>query len=514
LDDYQIKAAVDACLANARELLRAARALLDRENLPRMAFHLAALALEETGKAHLYSLHTVAAEADGDEGADYIVRSIEDRGHVRRLFWAIWSQTLGQEVISRQQIEEIQGLARHIHDTRLRGLYVDVEAGQLLVPETAVSPADAGMLIGMATARLELETAQSVRRELTAEERALRQWFLEASEDARLRNLVFSRTSMEKLATLGGPRAWMEWLKATVDEADSAAMEAAKREINRVAPSDSDERNKDKWRMRFRLRSASHSIRPKPLAVWNRGQLWIRLEKAKKDELLVDMTFPASILADRLYLTGWGLARTFTVALNIASLGFFWWELPRHVSRYYEKLEDLEAGQEVKLDRSPALRVDWGTHVLDLGALVRTAELFPVLAKSAPDHPLAPALSRYIEGLTWLSKSDIHMEFHAHSFGVFYEAFRLAIAALETDAHAAPLTPAVVGDAIKALHPEFDEIDRYVGAGEAFVSRRVLPSSFTLEQAAVMKAVCDHFLIKKLLKRHALLAAGDSTETG
>ena len=46
----QTKHDINACFRNARDLLRAAKRLLEVEKLPNIGFHLAVLALEEVGK--------------------------------------------------------------------------------------------------------------------------------------------------------------------------------------------------------------------------------------------------------------------------------------------------------------------------------------------------------------------------------------------------------------------------------------------------------------------------------
>jgi AbiV len=56
--------AIEGCFANADELLRGARALVERERLPRLAYHLALLALEEVGKAPVLSVKVVSARED------------------------------------------------------------------------------------------------------------------------------------------------------------------------------------------------------------------------------------------------------------------------------------------------------------------------------------------------------------------------------------------------------------------------------------------------------------------
>jgi hypothetical protein len=63
-----------------------------------------------------------------------------------------------------------------------------------------------------------------------------------------------------------------------------------------------------------------------------------------------------------LWYFGWGIARHFVVALNIGTMGFWWWRMPEQISRYYESLEDLDRAAKVGLESSPSLRVDWGAN--------------------------------------------------------------------------------------------------------------------------------------------------------
>jgi len=53
-----------------------------------------------------------------------------------------------------------------------------------------------------------------------------------------------------------------------------------------------------------------------------------------------------------------GLARQFVVALNLGTMGFWWWRLPEQISRYYESLEDLEKHAKLSVERGPSLKVD------------------------------------------------------------------------------------------------------------------------------------------------------------
>jgi AbiV family abortive infection protein len=503
--------AIAACLTNADELLRTAKGAIERDGLPRIGFHLAALALEEVGKAHLLRM-VRRGRLDGEEPPAVMVRALEDRGHVKRLFWAIWSGTFGHEVVSGQQIRELQGMAKEIHETRLKGLYVDFDAGELSLPSNAVSPEQSMNLFQMADSRLRYEQGFSATpRRLTADEMELQAWFLAAGEDPERMKLVFSSESMTKLAEVGQPGKWMRWLKETWEKHESDSRAFIEKQLRPEVTEAATDGKADKWKLRVRLFTSSHSIRQKPLNKWNDGVAWIKLHAAeKKNQLLVDFIAPKRVPLDGLYWSAWGIARRFATALNIGSMGFFWWYLPEHVDRYYESLTDLEANREIQMLRSPRLAVDWKGSVLDDGALTRTMFAMSALPgiENTKEHP---PFDRYLEGTTWLSKNDVHMEFHAHAFGCFYEALQKGIELFEEPD--TTRTPAErVGGMMKTLVPAFDEMDKYLYAGEAFVSRRALTLSLTLSEAAAMKIFCDAYFNRVFSHRMKQRDAKDGDE--
>jgi hypothetical protein len=57
---------------------------------------------------------------------------------------------------------------------------------------------------------------------------------------------------------------------------EAKAKELMENEINRVAPTGL-LANKPKWRLKIRLHTLSHSIRPKELNAWNDQVIWVKL---------------------------------------------------------------------------------------------------------------------------------------------------------------------------------------------------------------------------------------------
>jgi hypothetical protein len=81
-----------------------------------------------------------------------------------------------------------------------------------------------------------------------------------------------------------------------VEEADRRAEEASARELARIRPTGDDV--DEKWRMTFRLFSESHSIRASALNLWNDGSDWLKLRRAKANELIVQITMPKTLLRE------------------------------------------------------------------------------------------------------------------------------------------------------------------------------------------------------------------------
>ena len=138
---------------------------------------------------------------------------------------------------------------------------------------------------------------------------------------------------------------------------------------------------------------------------------WIKLVpvSSKKDQLIIEFILRDNVPAEGLWFFGWGLARHLVVALNIGTMGFWWWRMPEQISRYYESIEDLETRRRLGIERSPSLKIDWGENrALTEQDLERVASCF--VALPGPDRrDQHAAYNHYIGGLTFLSLNDIHL---------------------------------------------------------------------------------------------------------
>ena len=118
--------------------------------MPHLAYHLATIALEELGKAQLIGMHSFAK----DDADSWYKKQTDD--HVKKLFWALWGQFLSSKRPDQKEIDQIRGTATIIHETRLRGLYVEPAAENFVAPKDAVTDEHLDPLMKLVEAKLAL----------------------------------------------------------------------------------------------------------------------------------------------------------------------------------------------------------------------------------------------------------------------------------------------------------------------------------------------------------------------
>ena len=410
-------AALTACIDHATDLVESAK-LLRANGKPNIAYHLATLALEEIGRRELIGLQVIADLRPVPPSWPHT----HTQRHVKKLLWAFFGVEFAQQQLTRESVEEMQSLAEKIHLHRLEGLYVSEEDGALHIPSEAVTDAEAENLINLAEARIGIASTRTFRTDVPDEDVELQDWFLSVVEEEPWKKYIFSSVSMEKLAELHDSKAWIKWLKSQFDEANAKAATALQNELRR-SETPSATRTIDKWSIKFRIRSASHSIRRKELVGWNKNINYIQLASPKNDQLLVELRLGDDVPIQGLWQWGWFIARKFVVALNIATKGFWWWRLPEQTERYYEKIVDLEQHVETVAEQKPG-RVNWGQNRVLSETELKLTSMCLVALNEFEKRKELEALDRYIGGLTLLSLNEIHWRFDYQAFGMFVESLK------------------------------------------------------------------------------------------
>jgi hypothetical protein len=248
--------------------------------------------------------------------------------------------------------------------------------------------------------------------------------------------------------------------------------------------------------MRIRIFSESHSIRPRPLNSWNGGIEWIKLRRANANELIADVLIPRAVLAASVWGSAYAVTQQLLLALNVGTLGFFWWRPRLDTSRYYERLIDLESGNEVVIERSPPLTVKWGERqVLGDREITRVMTCLAMLPRE-PDHPANEALGHYLRGLALIAKTDVHLQLERNVAEEIHLALRGGMQAYAD------------WDGVQAFTERFeefagrfftDESDRttYVGSVELFEAGRSDDIRLPFDKAIMFKGLADAYFQEK-----------------
>jgi AbiV family abortive infection protein len=401
------------CAENAGEHLAAA-GVLRRTGHNNLAFHAAILALEEIGKATLIGMSH--RELPSSE-PDYVKPDwFED--HAKKLFWALWSVSFGAAGITPAEVEDFRHIANNIHSRRLNAIYVDPASPAL--PER-IPDEEVDRVINLAKYRVEREK-HSFLEEMNEQDRSDLNWFIEATDDPKLGGLIFGENSLTHLATVGGNvRQWVPWLRQEVNRLEEKNRALAEQEMSRAQTPEA-EATKPKWAFKIRLQSWSHTIRAKNLSKWNKNIEFVKLNSTHdKSILLVKFLLPKRVHVADLWNVAWHTSKSFAVAINVATRGFFWWYVPDHTSKFYEEFLDLENDAPLLIERAHPLVVKWGNQILTERDLEETLLVYAYLNRQSKDRS-GPFVT-YLQGLALTAKNDIHGQFEPEILRLFYRAF-------------------------------------------------------------------------------------------
>jgi AbiV family abortive infection protein len=490
--DFALIQAAQACVTHARALVDSARAVQGCGH-PNIAYHLAVLALEELGRRELIGVQSVAV---GQSLPPPAWSEKHTQNHVQKLFWCFFGGHFFEEKLTKKSLDSLKGLAKHLHGKRLEGLYVGQDDDGLKIPSDAIKADECEEILGMAEARLTMAEAEKVRENVTDEERALQLWFLRTANDPDRRKFIFSDGSMSKLSDLKNAQEWVRWIKSEFDKVEAESIRLGQMELERSRNLDGMGKKK-KWKIRIRIYSDSHTVRQKDLADWNKAIDWIKLTAVpeKKNQLIVEFILLDSIPVHGLWYFAWGLARHFVAALNIGSMGFWWWRMPEQIDSYYERIEDLETKSVVALKRSPSLKVDWGENrVLTKEDLGRVSSCFVALP-SPNEHSKHGPFNYYIGGLTFLSLNDVHWQCESNIFGNFFECLRAMMVEIGDWKPGAAFEPVLVEYLGKLFPLEGEDLGRFLEIARAFEAKSPEKVTITLREASYAKLFCDTYFM-------------------
>jgi AbiV family abortive infection protein len=365
---------------------------------PNLAYHFGVLALEEVGKAGLIMSHAALSSARDDSGIEKWLSS-----HTRKLLWALWTP-LGK--IDPANFNEAKVIAERLHSQRLAGLYVDPSA-ELSPPKDAISRNQAQSVVDLAQSTLnQVNGRAQARTDDTRPE--LLEWFLQTLEDPENTRRLFSASFLAKYEEFGRDATrWAEWARSEFDRLTAEADAVMRHELAR-RPVEGD--HHPKWRVRIRVHTISHSVRPKILKYWNdRVEVVKFISVDKKDEFIIEHTLNDVVLLPDLHGRAFGMSKMILAFLSIGSIGFFWFDKPAFAKRIFEDVKDLTR---------PTFRVEIGPHMnfwdgarnvalteQHIEHAMECMSTYMPMDESAAEPIFAP----YFYGLALMAKTDLHV---------------------------------------------------------------------------------------------------------
>ncbi len=405
----------EACLLQAQELTEAAETLLKigKHNL---AFHLAVLAIEEIGKRVLYLIN---ASSIASEEPEFVSESAYE-DHVGKLFWVVFFTAVFHINVGSQQIEAMRGLARHLDDRRKAAVYVNPHLKPFRSPKNIIKVAAAENAVALARVEVDAGRARSST-SLIAEHFDSLKWLLQHSSRPEMRTFLYSDESMKKLREFKDIDEWINWHKDREAERRREFVESVRED--RARDPSSRKRQEVRWRMQIRIAGVNPPVRSSALKAWNERVVWFTLtagDKSRKD-LHASLTMNDSVPVEHVYLAGREFCERAILALNVGTLGCFWWEEPSNKKRYFEKLTDSARSRVIGLDEIHPESVY--NHMPAINGELMARAAIPAVVLPWPNDSRYIGLQRYLEGMQFYSTINVFRRHEYYAFRSFYDAY-------------------------------------------------------------------------------------------
>lgn len=239
---------------------------------------------------------------------------------------------------------------------------------------------------------------------------------------------------------------------------------------------------------------------------WNEGIHNIKLyksdrkdaKKLTKGEILIDVISPKSVPLHALWEHGLFMSKTVVLGLNAATLGVFWWNVQKDIDKYYEYIKDLEADPKggVGFTIAPHKRLhvnfDEAKLVLDENAMRNVNHIVAFFLRE--HKKLEEFLRSYAMGLTFFSKTDVHLRLEVNAFEEFYKALKSAMKIFE-DWNGKDSFKEAVMEQYKKIG-EMKDLEKTLQLGELLEAdvKREKHHPITLTEVIAMKIYCDYYM--------------------
>jgi hypothetical protein len=168
---------------------------------------------------------------------------------------------------------------------------------------------------------------------------------------------------------------------------------------------------KPRWRANVTVYTPSHSVRAKVLTRWNERFDHVQLLWAgKKDRFTLQITLHDNLPVSSLHGRLASLAKLVVACLNIATIGYFWFEPPGFEQEMFKGVRDLEHNLAINIGVGESF---WGTGraVAMTNEMIDRAVTCMMAFLPLPEDEAEPIFSHYFHGLAFIAKSDVYYNF-------------------------------------------------------------------------------------------------------
>ncbi len=483
--------AMQACLLQAEDLLNAAKASLEKD-IPQIAYNLASLALEEIGKRELIKIQPVARTKEETSG--WLEKGQSD--HLIKLFWSIFGGNFTDQEITPEYVQNLQDFAGTTYEKRLKATYVDEKSDEIVLPRDTISTEEAEHIISFCEARLELAKSEKRRKKIPKKDMESQRWFLKACQNPEMKKFVFSKKSFKKLKELSDHKEWVSWLKDEFERMDVEQEALLQKELERAKNLPS-KGGKDKWKVRARIYSSSHTIRPQALKEWNDQVEWLKLYPAgsNKDEIIAEIIMKDDIPLQAVWHMAYGLLRAFLVALNISTMGFWWWYPCKRTDNFYESFEDLENKQKLEIGPQQPMNLLWPEKVVLKSEQMRGVMSYFSKLPTPPKINEHEELNCYLAGVTFLGLRSPHWDSRDSAFTNFAKSLEGQLSKGYSGSF-----PENFQSFLDDHFKDAEDIDRAIELIDHHVNGTELTEPINTKDLIQMKLMCDSAFILFLLE--------------
>ncbi|MFH6987962.1 AbiV family abortive infection protein [Flavobacterium collinsii] len=497
----------ELCLINSEDAIRTAEKL-QYDFVNHIVFQLVVFGLEEIGKVFIGWYQFNSKETWGKEHYNI---PIDD--HVKKLFWAIWGPSFGQEKFSSKQMDEIKNMASSLHSKRLDVMYT--ELSDIIPSSEKISNEELDFYLKMARSRLELAKMDGeLETNLNLDTQEDIKWFMEISNHSEKRKFIFGHKSQEKLIELGVIKEWIVWLREYFLNEQNELQGILKKELEKPLE-EKTEKFEPKWKVTIKLNSQSHSIRQNVLNKFSLKSPFIKFRKGGDSHtLLIDLILDKSILITDLWHQGWNRSNLLVASLNVGTNGVFYWNIPKNMDKFYEEILDLESKRKLDAKLETSLELDWSSEQLYLGEdeIAMSLLIFKYFSKIFGTLEFEP-VNYYTSGLGMFAKNDMHLRLEAECYLNFYLAFKKAIIInekLEENTDIKEIGFKIIGNLLKNRI----EYDKVIDIGtELEITNGQSKTPFTLTEVIGMKQYAGLYFIslaaKMMYGNKAIILTGE-----